>query len=69
MHKPYDRWYRSVVDLVSYLDVYETDIEEIKTAIKEHPPQNGWDKDSVQYARLVLKLAMKNKKENIYARK
>ena len=69
MHQPYDRWYRSIVDLVSFLDRDEADIENIKTAIKKHPPQNGWDEDSRQYVRLILKLAMKNKKEKTYARK
>ena len=60
MHPPHDRWYRSIVDLVSFLEKHETSLEKLKAAIRKHPPKNGWDADSTQFVRLVLKLATKN---------
>jgi hypothetical protein len=33
--------------------------KKITDAINKHPPKTGWDKDSIQFVRLAMKIAEK----------
>ena len=59
MHPPFNEWYRGVVDLIYHLHRADEPSKKITDAINKHPPKTGWDKDSIQFVRLAMKIAEK----------
>ena len=59
MRQPHDFWYRSIVDLISYLNAHEADYEKLKATVAQRPPKNRWDKDSKDFVGLAIKLSLR----------
>ena len=59
MLRPNDFWYRSIVDLISFLNAHGADYEKLKAKVAQHPPKHGWDKDTKDFVGLAIKLSLR----------
>ena len=62
---PSDFWYRSIVDLISYLNAHGADYEKLKATVAQYPPKHGWDKETEEYVGLAIRLSLREPRNEL----
>jgi len=65
MHQPSDFWYRSIVDLISYLNAHGAGYEKLEATVAQYPPKHGWDKETEEYVGLAIRLSLREPRNEL----